>query len=1043
MGTKAWKNSALSREATFQDRFKRLLEDVGSEYRFDGLEISKVERDFPVDRKKADIVVFLKGEIPLLFVETKKKVERPGRWKVRGLFRPLDIAVVGQVISYVAIYKDVYGFLVPFFATATPSNIAVFRTPANIKDFVNLEKAYDGDYEHAIKPGKFSELIKTCLILSGDLHLRESYIQRFLDRLAKDYLKKEILKAEPTWALIGYLRSFVDGFADACEDLLKLRMERDSTLKGELTRMEEKIGYIPDHMSLAKMMAYVLMNKMIFYKILEEKYKLRKMGALDTSSSTKFTEQLKQHFDEAIEATGDFEPIFKTGIYDMLSIPDDPKVMEYLNDFITTLDNVRVVEIGDLAGYIYEELIPAEERHQWGQFYTPPAICEMIAKWAVRSQDDNVLDPGVGSGGFQLWAYRVLLKLKTGKDALPAPRGVHERILKQLFSIDINPFPAHLTAVSLSMRNVRAPSTDMNVIVDDFFNTQPKKTYFAKVKTARGEFTRAITIPSGVNAIIGNPPYTRWVEIPEITKKAIDKTLGDTIKEYGLTGGIRGAITEAGIYVYFIIHAKGFLRENARLGMIVSNAWLQTDYGVKFTNFLLDNFRIKAVVDFSNRLFRIPLISTCVLLLEKCSKEEERKSNKTPFVFVDKDVAVDELLNLVDDPENYKGDLMVRVVDQQNLPRRSKWIQLMFTSDEIENSLLKSDKVIPLNQAFNIYRGNTKWSKYAYNHSLRPNLGPNEFFYLTEEKQKQYNLEKYSHPALTSVRYAKFLTYTKDDWKKVLKKGGKCYLFMCHKPKSELPRHVAEYITWGETNCRTKVRASREGGKICSETWVCAMREKRKEDFVGWYDLGGVMNISLFAVRHSRYKPRFVLVDFPMALYDATIAIIPKTKIRQEARKALAAYLNSTFIHLWIESHGRVVSVGPIALELSQASEMPILDIENLPDQQVDHLAKLFDKLELETRKIGGAHRRQNLERLKSTLNEIDCYIANILGLPETLVTRAWEIAEALMDRRLSGAKVAKPESVRGEEEPKIKPPKERKKQKQEELSEPLTRWME
>ena len=1033
----------MRREATFQDRLKRLLEDVGSEYRFDGLEISKVERDYPIGRKKADIAVFLKGEIPLLFVETKKKVERPGRWKVRGLFRPLDMAVVGQAISYVAIYKDMYEFLVPFFATATPSNIAVFRTPTNIKDFVNLEKAYDGDYEHAIKPGKYSELIKTCLILSGDLNLRESYIQRLLDRLAKDYLKKEILKAEPTWALIGYLRSFVDEFADACKDLLKLRMERDSTLKGELTRMEEKIGYIPDHISLAKMMAYVLMNKIIFYKILEEKYKLWKMGALDTSSSTKFMEQLNQHFDEAVEATGDFEPIFRTGIYDMLSIPDDPKVMEYLNDFITTLDNVKVVEIGDLTGYIYEELIPAEERHQWGQFYTPPAICELIAKWAIRSQDDKVLDPGVGSGGFQLWTYKVLLKLKTGKDALPAPRGVHERILKQLYSIDINPFPAHLTAVSLSMRNVRAPSTDMNVIVDDFFNTQPKKTYFARIKTARGEFTRAITIPSDVDAIIGNPPYTRWVEIPEMTKKAIDKTLGDTIKEYGLTGGIRGAITEAGIYIYFIIHAKDFLQENARLGMIVSNAWLQTDYGVKFTNFLLDNFKIKAVVDFSNRLFRIPLISTCVLLLEKCSKEEKRKSNKTPFVFVNKDVAVDELLNLIDDAENYRGDLIVRVVDQQNLPRDSKWIQLMFTSDEIEKVLLKSDKLVPLDRIFHVYRGNTKWSEYAYNHTLRPNPGPNEFFYLTEEKIRQYSLKEYSHPALTSVRYAKFLTYTKDDWRKISKKGGRCFFFMCHKPKSEVPERVANYITWGETECRTKVRESRGGGKICSESWVCAKRAKETENFVGWYDLGGVIHAPIFAVYHSRYKPRFILVDFPLALYHATIALIPKMDLQERSLKALAAYLNSTFIHLYIESHGRVVSVGPIALELSQASEMPVLDIENLPDQQLDHLTKLFDKLELETRKIGGAHRRQNLEKLKSTFNEIDCYIANIAGLPETLVTRAGEMAEALMERRLSGAKVAKPESVRGEEETKIKPPKERKKQKQEELNEPLTRWME
>lgn len=289
---------------------------------------------------------------------------------------------------------------------------------------------------------------------------------------------------------------------------MKLKMQHDSALKAELNKLGEESGSIPDSASLAKMMAYVLLNKIIFYKVLEEKYKLRKMGALDTSSSTRFVEQLNRYFEEAIEATGDFEPIFKTGIYDMLVIPDDPMVMESVNEFILTLDNIRVVEIADLVGYIYEELIPPEERHRLGQFYTPPAICELIAKWAIRSQDDLILDPGVGSGGFLLWAYRALLKLKTGRDTLPASKEVHERILKQLYAMDINPFPAHLTAVNLAMRNVRAPSTETNVIVDDFFNAEPGKLYPVRIKTAKGELTRTIVIPPELDVIIGNPPYT-------------------------------------------------------------------------------------------------------------------------------------------------------------------------------------------------------------------------------------------------------------------------------------------------------------------------------------------------------------------------------------------------------------------------------------------------------------------------------------------------------------------------------------------------------
>ena len=59
---------------------------------------------------------------------------------------------------------------------------------------------------------------------------------------------------------------------------------------------------------------------------------------------------------------------------------------------------------------------PSEERHQLGQFYTPPPIAELIVRWSIRSGDDKVLDPGCGSGTFLLEAYKVLAEWKTGKE---------------------------------------------------------------------------------------------------------------------------------------------------------------------------------------------------------------------------------------------------------------------------------------------------------------------------------------------------------------------------------------------------------------------------------------------------------------------------------------------------------------------------------------------------------------------------------------------------------------------------------------------------
>jgi len=47
--------------------------------------------------------------------------------------------------------------------------------------------------------------------------------------------------------------------------------------------------------------------------------------------------------------------------------------------------------------------------------------------------------------------------LKTGRYAIPPPKGVHEKIIAQLYGVDINPFPAHLTAMNIAMKDVRSP----------------------------------------------------------------------------------------------------------------------------------------------------------------------------------------------------------------------------------------------------------------------------------------------------------------------------------------------------------------------------------------------------------------------------------------------------------------------------------------------------------------------------------------------------------------------------------------------------------
>jgi hypothetical protein len=745
-------------------------------------------------------------------------------------------------------------------------------------------------------------------------------------------------------------------------------------------------------------------------------------------------EFLKRYFQKAIEVTKDFEPVFVTAVYDDIPLPNLDYVFDDVNSFIEDMDTYSLEEIGsDIVGYIYEELIPDEERHLLGQFYTPPPIAEFIVKWAVRNPNDLIMDPAVGSGTFLVKAYKRLVELKLDhyrrKGMKARPAGLHKEVLSQLYADDINPFPAHLTAMNLAMRDVRYPTSEMNVIVEDFFNIGPKQKILAPyvIRTPAGEFRREVIIPK-VDVVVANPPYTRWVEIPKKTQDAITYAVGEMLKEYGITGGIG---TETGIYVHFISYAHDFLKKNGRLGMIISSSWLQADYGINFVNFLLDHFKIKAVIDFNQRLFRIPLVATCVLSLEKEEDAEKREKNDTLFLYVDKETKVEQLLDIIVKPDKWKDKFLLNIAKQKRLPRDEKWITVMFKTDEIENAI-RSSPYIKNAKEFLMARYGNMEGVFA-----RGGTGGNVFFYLTKDEVEKWRLQDCTYPLICSSRYSKFFTLTREDWRELKQQGKICYVFMAHKRRNELPENVKKYVEYGETELKTKA------GKTCDKSMSSLMRKRNPRVFYGWYDLGGVQDIPIFATRYSQYAHRFTLVKFPTAIDEDFIALVPMEALNEQEIKALLAYLNSNFTRFIIEILGRTTGGGMSTLEPNFAENLPIINVKKLKGEELERLSSLFESLEKETRKLSGADTQENLEKLQPIVEEIDASVAEILRLKKTFVKKLRTVTQILAERRISRTLRARPEAVKGEEEPRIKPPEKKEREiKKEEPSTPLTKWI-
>ena len=1049
----------MEREIRFQSELWEVLRKICSRGPIGGLNLRVTLGEPAFDGRSPDIVVMKDPEeLPILIIETKRKSRE--RYPYAYKFTPYDPSVVGQALSYAALAKE--NFRLPatsLFATSNPDVLVLFGPVERPWEYLNREAVLNRDYERALEPGAYMRLVKEHYIFDERNPLKEEVAFRVLDTAVKIWLKEvDILsvRREIGFWLIDQLRYFVE-YMDSyyVREPLRMRLLRDQEFYAELDGYARRMGYknglvdiVGSDLSkiegLSRMMIYALTNKIIFYKVLENYYHLSKLEPSShlVNSTSEYLSKLGKLFEEAVKISGDFEQIFHTGLYDKIVIADDIYALLQVDELIKTLSEINLQEFSDIIGHVYENLIPEEERHILGQFYTPRPIAELITKWCIRSGDDVVLGPGCGSGTFEIEAYWRLVEFKIGRRAIPS-RDVHEKVLKQIYAIDINSFPVQLTVMNLAMKNVRAPITNLNVVESDFFSIIPGHEVLLpyKIQTPEGPKERRIIFPrEGFDAVFGNPPYTRWTEIPETVRKNIKERLGNVLSKYNLHADVaRGK--EPGIYIHFIMWAKEFLKPGGRLGMIISDSWLQSFYGEDFVRYLTENWNVKALIDISTRVFPTPLTGACIILLEKPYEGEELWGNECVFLYLNVPESghfkVDEILSAIRNPEEYKSRFWIKTYKQKEIAEKRRWLDLLFNVEEILQLIENSPYVRKLKEFFEPCRGNTIYQILVNRKVIRSfrDIGGEEFFYLTEYEAKSRGFfPDHVYPLLPSSNYMRFYTFTKEDWEAIKNSGKECYLFLAHKPKDQLPENVKNYIIEGETRIFLRRRKGEAEAKTVNQSKASQVRERHPQYFYGWYDVGGVMEAPIYVAYGVQYLVRFTRSYFNTALDHRILALFPKENFHynEVELKALLAFLNSSFSQIQIEARGRITGGGMLELDINPLKELLILDIHKLKDDHIEKLAVLFNKLESEARRLGGQDVKENAMRLYDTIiKEIDYTIAEILDLGELTAEGIRTMVKMRVERRLARAGKARREAIRGIEEEKMleRPKKRRRKE--------------
>jgi adenine-specific DNA-methyltransferase len=208
---------------------------------------------------------------------------------------------------------------------------------------------------------------------------------------------------------------------------------------------------------------------------------------------------------------------------------------------------------------------PGLRKHR-GAFFTPPAIADFLADWALAGRDDaRVLDPTCGEAVFLLAAARRLSE--SG-----APRNAMANLL---FGVDL-----HRASLKESRRLLSAEGYDSTLVPGDFF-AQPTPAQIGS------------QLP-WMDAIIGNPPFVRYHDHKGAERKrSAAAALAQGVRLSGL----------ASSWAALLVHACGFLKPEGRVAMVLPAELLTVGYAEPLRRWLRSRFAAVHLVLFEQLQF--------------------------------------------------------------------------------------------------------------------------------------------------------------------------------------------------------------------------------------------------------------------------------------------------------------------------------------------------------------------------------------------------------------------------------------------------------
>ena len=502
----------------------------------------------------------------------------------------------------------------------------------------------------------------------------------------------------------------------------------------------------------------------------------------------------------------------------------------------------RSTQPAEDIGAVYAELLPKADRLTLGQFRTPPGPGELLRTWAV-SDGDTVLDPGIGPGILSTTAH---------------PDWTMSHDEKSVVGVDRSPL-----SVLMAKTTLRLYGQSSEVQETDF------------LQLARED------LPD-IDSIVCNPPYTRTADNTAEYQSTIERYQEESDTSIQ---------SKSPLYSHFITHATTLLDDGDRFALLIPAAWIHTRYGIELKQFLLDHYKIAAVIGpGSNDFITGADVRSVVVLLERTVDQATRNHNEIFFGKLTESVdwvaehgRASQIISTITAGDVASTSGFEAVTRQQGgIDPGADWSQYI-QATAITNKIRNHHLIAQLQDFAEVSYGRT--------------TGYNKGFYLSNDEWDQENIEPaYRHPLLKSPKHHDKYRLTAADLDKSL--------FTTSANESALKPGAREYVEKLESN------------------------------------ISEVENINSASGAWHNIQPKTSELTLPYGIHDQHVVCINTTAAHTDKRflcidshegvnrNILFALLNSTLGTLLIELHG--VSRDQGVLEMKSVGELPMADLNQL-----------------------------------------------------------------------------------------------------------------